>query len=208
MMRGLVLKDIYLLVNYCRSYFFIAIVFVALAFFQTYSVFFLIYPILISSLIPMTLLSYDEKDKWDRYSAVLPYTRAQIVSAKYFTGMILNIAVFLITAAVQAVKLVHNGAFEFGPYLDLCEMLFSLGLLAPAVVLPFVFKLGAEKGRIAYYLSIGIICGVSVFLTVSELNIPGLINFKLNQFIVFIFAMALYVISWKLSIKFYSDREL
>jgi hypothetical protein len=34
-------------------------------------------------MLPVTLLSYDEKEKWHIYSGTFPYSRAQIVSSKY-----------------------------------------------------------------------------------------------------------------------------
>ena len=57
-MKGLLLKDLYMTVKYCRAYFFIAIV-IAIATVWGNSWFFLAYPIIIASVILVNLISYD-----------------------------------------------------------------------------------------------------------------------------------------------------
>ena len=95
-MKGLLLKDFYLSWRYCRAFLVIVAVFLAVSFTGDDNIFFLIYPIMIASVIPMTLVSYDEHDKWTAYSGTLPYTRAQLVSTKYLVGMCFGSVAFLI----------------------------------------------------------------------------------------------------------------
>ena len=87
-MKGLLLKDFYMMLKYCRSYLLIAVVFFAMSFMSTENLIFIFYPCVISAMLPVTLLSIDERSRWLPYAATLPVTRAQIVSEKYLFGLI------------------------------------------------------------------------------------------------------------------------
>ena len=47
------------------------------------NVFYLILPCMFAGILPMTLLSYDERAKWDVTAGAMPVTRDQLVTAKY-----------------------------------------------------------------------------------------------------------------------------
>lgn len=56
-MKGLLRKDLYLMIKYCRLFFILIIVF-SFAGAWNNNLFFALYPITISSIIPVNLLSY------------------------------------------------------------------------------------------------------------------------------------------------------
>lgn len=59
-MKGLLLKDFYMAMKYCRAYVVIAVVFSLLSIWGNTS-FLLAYPVLLASVIPVNLISHDEK---------------------------------------------------------------------------------------------------------------------------------------------------
>ena len=81
-MKGLLLKDLYMAAKYCRAFLLIVVVFLAVSFFGDDNIFFVVYPAMIAGIVPVTLISYDERDKWDLYAGTLPYTGSQPVSSK------------------------------------------------------------------------------------------------------------------------------
>ena len=81
-MKGLLLKDFYMTVKYYKMSILMDIMFIAVSFLSKDNLSFLIFPVIISGVTPITLLGYDEKFKWTKYSGALPYSKAQIVSAK------------------------------------------------------------------------------------------------------------------------------
>ena len=87
-MKGLLLKDLYMMKSYCRSYLLIAVVFTAVSLIGKDNMFFMFYPCLLCGMIPVNLLAYDERSRFIRYGDTLPYKRAQIVSAKYLIGLL------------------------------------------------------------------------------------------------------------------------
>ncbi|MBR1812411.1 MAG: ABC-2 transporter permease [Lachnospiraceae bacterium] len=208
-MKGLLLKDFYMIVKYCRSYLLMAIVFLTVSVLNPGNTFFVFYPVLLAGMIPTTLLSYDERSGWQPYSAALPYTKAQCVSAKYLVGLICQGAILVLLTVVQGICMSMTGTFDIAELLTLVLMLSIIAPIAPAFCMPFIFKLGVEKGRIAYYVMIAIICalvvgGSTIFSSALDAKIePG----PAAVFVVLLF-VALYALSWFLSIKFYEKREL
>lgn len=207
-MKGLLLKDFYMGIKYCRSFIAVVFIFLAISCLGDNNLFFLFYPCMISSLIPVTLISYDEREKWNLYSATLPYSKAQIVSSKYLIGLFVEIVVFSITAVTLAVRMMSAASFVMEEYLTLLSALFVLTCIGPSLVLPFIFKFGAEKGRIAYYIVIGILCAGGTLIAGIGFQFPPARDTRWVLALICVAAAAVYILSWLLSIAFYKKREL
>lgn len=207
-MKGLLLKDFYMIKKYCRMFLLIAVVFLGIFAVDTNNFFLLLYPVVMVGMIPVNLLAYDEREKWDRYSAVLPYTRAQIVSSKYLIGLAVNAVISIAAITAQMVCAMQNGIFVPKEFLGMCEILFALGMLTPTIVLPFSFKLGTERGRIVYYACVIIVCASGGILGGSGLQMPELPHFTFSSMTFLVIMLVLYSLSWLLSIRFYQEREL
>lgn len=118
-MKGLLLKDWYMMKKYCRSYFLIAAVFIAVSLFGNDNLFFIFYPCLLCGMIPVNLLGYDERSRWMQYSGTMPYTKAQIVSAKYLIGLLAQVTMLIVTGIAQGIKMTVAGNFVFGEFVVL-----------------------------------------------------------------------------------------
>ena len=204
-MKGLLLKDTYMTVRLCRMFLLLDVVFLGVWMFGNGDLFFLTYPCLLTTMVPMTLISYDEREKWDVFAATLPYSRAQIVSCKYLIGLCLSVLILAVAAVGQIFRRTPGGTAEF---LTILPVLMSACLLAPAVLYPFVFRFGAEKGRVVYYVVIAVVCGGSVVLQNMEVaSLLGSLSVGSLPAGVLI-AAAVYAGSWLLSIRLYAKREL
>lgn len=201
MMKALLLKEFYVASKTCRSFLLVIAVFFALSFFGRNSQFFFLYPLTMVGMIPVTLLSYDERDGWDKYSLTLPCTRAQLVSAKYLIGLIFGGVVFLLVELLLLIGLSMGGNFDF---LSMSSALLLMGLLGPSILMPFVFKFGSEKGRIAYYFVLALLFAVIAFL----IGMGFYVYLEGFSWVVIGAAVLLYLGSWRLSIHFYEKREL
>ena len=208
-MKGLLLKDWYMMKKYCRAYLLIAVVFIAVSLFSNDNMFFVFYPCLLCGMIPINLLGYDERSRWMQYSGTLPYTKTQIVSGKYLIGLLSQITILVATGVAQAAKMLIAHNFELGDFAVLMLLMLIVSTLTSSICLPFVFKLGVEKGRTAYYVMIGFVCGASVLASsilrgqlVSEIQ-PNLI-----LVLVAVAGIGIYILSWYLSIVFFKKREI
>ena len=208
-MKELLLKDWYMMKKYCRAYLLIAVVFIAVSLFSNDNMFFVFYPCLLCGMIPVNLLGYDERSRWMQYSGTLPYTKTQIVSGKYLIGLLSQITILVATGVAQAAKMLIAHNFELGDFAVLMLLMLIVSTLTSSICLPFVFKLGVEKGRTAYYVMIGFVCGASVLASsilrgqlVSEIQ-PNLI-----LALVAIVGVGIYILSWYLSVVFFKKREI
>ena len=206
-MKGLLLKDLLMAKKYCRSYVIFVVVFLLFA--NSGNFFFLAYPCILCGAIPVTLLAYDERSRWLQYSCTLPYSRKQIVSAKYILGVSIQIAVLIISAAVMAFKMNREGNFSLPRLLFSISVIFLVSALTSSVNLPLMFKLGVEKGRVWYYIMIGSACALGVlvsgyFTSGSSRPVPD----AAFPVVFFLLGILMYFISWLLAVKFFMKREI
>lgn len=195
--------------KYCRAYLLIAVVFMAISFTDDSNLFFVFYPCLLCGMIPVNLLGYDERSRWMQYSAALPYTRSQIVSGKYLVGLLSQLAMILLTGTVHGIKMGTRGSFVLKDFMVLMLLMLIVSTLTSSISLPFIFKLGVERGRAAYYVMLGFVFAASALasgLFSSEMQL----EIKLDLLLIIIAAVgvAVYALSWYLSIVFYKKREL
>lgn len=203
-MKALFLKDLYMAKSYMRSIFVMAAVFLLASVWAGDNVFMIVYPMVVACMIPTSLISYDEKFRWDKYCAVMPFTRAQMVSVKYLFALLSGLLFFVFTAIVQGFRLLPENGER---YFSLLSMLLVIGLAGPALFLPIIFKLGSEKGRLAYYFEIGFICAVSLLLPYDRIMTAPVNAVPLPLLLVLV-SIALFALSWLLSIQFYKKRSL
>lgn len=206
-MKGLILKDLYMTAKYCISYLFIVAVFIIISLFGSENFLFICYPCLFSGMIPATLLSYDERSKWSEYCKTMPYSQAQIVSAKYIIGIIFSFCAIILCGIAQAVKMNLNGSFRLHDYLALMTMLLILSSVT-SVTLPFMFRFGVEKGRITYYFMIVIVIasGLAAQNIIAQSS-EGSFSLYAVSPILCLAAIAIYALSWCLSIMFYKKHN-
>lgn len=210
-MKGLLLKDFYQVVKYCRSYLLICLMFLGISLFADNNVFFIVYPCLLASMIPMNLIAYDTSSRWETMCLTLPYSRSQLVSAKYLVGLICEAGVIFLTVLSLGLKMGITGVFSASELGELANTLMTIALLLPALMLPLIFKLGVEKGRVFYIAAIGTIMAVSAlfFARFSEMGIQ--FDFSIppiaRTVALPLLAIVLYILSWRLSIHFYEKRD-
>ena len=208
-MKGLLIKDWYMMKEYCRYYFFVCIGFTILSMMSSGNMFFVFYPCLLCGVIPVNLLGYDERSRWTEYVGALPYTKTQIVSAKYLIGLFTQITMLTAVCITQSVKMNVEGTFVLKEFLVLMMLLLIMATVASSLTLPFIFKYGVEKGRGAYYVMIGLVCAGSIIATSifkeglqTDIQLNGILP------IVCLAGIGMYVLSWYLSIVFYKKKEI
>lgn len=207
-MKGLFLKDLYMMRHYCKIYLLITAAFLAASRISNSSMFFVFYPCLLCGMIPVNLLGYDERSHFLEYSATLPYTGGQIVSEKYLLGLFTQVMVLIIIGIMQGIKMQINGGFVLSDFMMLMLSVLCVSAVASSISLPFIFKYGMEKGRLAYYVMIGFICAAGVLF--AELFQSDL-RMQMQPWIaaaVVVTGVGIYALSWYMSIVFYRKREL
>lgn len=204
-MKGLLRKDFYLLWNYCRLFIILVLGFIVISVFagNEDNAFLVYYPCILGSAMSINLLAYDEAEHWCTYCDTLPVTRRQFVTGKYLMGLICAGVVFLLSGAAAAVRMARGGGFHGADFADQLAVLATISPLPAALCLPLMFKCGTQKGRIAFFVVIGVFCAATVFLDVPELTAVSLPVILLP-----LLALAVFAVSWLLSVRFYQKREI
>ena len=202
-MKGLLKKDVRMILRTSWPFFPVCVVFLGMSLLSEENLSFLALPVLISGILPVTALSYDERSHWLEFCGTLPVSRAQFVSAKYLLGLI------CMAAPVVVAGVLHRFAGQYPPAM-LPGMLggaLGAGLLVSGFSMPMMFKLGVEKGRLWYYLMLVIIGGSAGFLSGLETKDLSLATGSGSIWLILLVGAGLYAASWLLSIRLYQNRE-
>lgn len=218
--KGLIIKDLLNLSKYKFSIIVIFIVFI-LCFIKEP----MIIPIMVLAMIGMIGMStfnYDETSNSNNYLLSLPTSKKQIVLAKYIflIGLIvLGALLSFIIIYLASYILVHfNYVEKVINYKDLINPILCGGfsiLLVIAIQIPSVYKWGAEKGRIQMFILIiiviGLVLGLFYLVTKNNINVnySDIKNFIITwgPYLLGLFLIVIYFISYKLSLKIYLNKE-
>ena len=208
-MKGLLLKDFYMVWKYCRMIFAMTIVFLAVSATGQENIFFVIYPMMAASIIPSTLLSYDEKSGRNVFSQALPYSRIALVSVKYLIAAALVAVVWILSAAIQLIRFIAGVGSSPAELAIMLSVLLCMGLVSSGLILPVMFKHGVDTGRFAYYVTIAAACGGGVAFPqiLENMNLTINVNARLLPAVIVCTGIIFFAISWLTAIKFYQKRE-
>lgn len=199
-MKGLLLKDWYMMVKYCKAWMLILAVMMGASAFSEKPMLFLMYPVMLAGLTAVTLIAYDERSGWTTLSRAMPYSKAQLVSVKYIVTLLLLAMAAVLAVVVQLVR-AGTGAGNASSMGGILGMLLSAGLVTPAVLLPLVFRFGVEKARILYGIVLGLVIGCMIFVSMTVQNMPQLVADGAFAVRALPVSAVLFGLSWLLSIR-------
>lgn len=201
-MKGLLLKDLYVMKRELRAFLFIIVVFTAISFVGENNSFFMFYGIVMLPIVNISLISYDERSHWDSFLETTPISRSTAVTEKYLLNLLL---LLLWSPVVIAFYLIQSDSLG-SPLQILCICVY-MALFFPAVLYPFIFALGSEKGRFAYF--IFIFAAMAAIAAGVSLTSQGVIILPEKLSLLLLLPpVAAYLISWRLSIALYKKRSL
>lgn len=162
------------------------------------------YAMMLALMIPLNAIAYDEKCKWDRYAAMLPYRAGQIVASKYLLAYLLT----LLGGAI----IVASAAIQRADWRETLEMTLTLAvsmLFVTALGLPALYRFGAEKGRYVMILVLGVGVGAALGLMGIFTERPALPEIPLPALIsaLALLAAGATCVSFRLSVHFYKKRQ-
>ena len=179
-MKGLLLKDAYQAWYYAKMVVVAAVVMMGVGVISMMNGanFFIVYAGFLLGMMPMTLLAYDQTSKFNEYSAALPTTKEQLVGCKYIVGLCGLVLAEAFAAAALGVAQLHWVAVD------------------SALVISTLVQVGMTT------------------LLSSTANEDGLVRNLLPQSIsslgllgIAVVALALYALSWRLSVAWYGKAE-
>ncbi len=198
-MRGLLLKDIFQFAKNCKMLLLSDLILIVVSFVSKDNIAFSMIPILTSAILPITMLSFDERSGWMEYSGTLPFSEGQIVSEKYLFGLMVQSATaVLVFAALIVQGKIYDGVDLVGIAMEVAGI-FAVSLAVPSLCMPFCLKLGVEKGRYVYYPLIG--AGSVCVMVFSDPEAWEQSPIKGMEWIILAAIAGIYIISWIVSVK-------
>ncbi|MBR3762604.1 MAG: ABC-2 transporter permease [Lachnospiraceae bacterium] len=208
-MIGLIVKDLIQMKRMLKTFVAIMLLYVVLGAVQGSSAIVGTLGVMICVMAGLSSLSMDEHGKWNQYALTLPYSRTQLVVAKYMMLSLLAgiMAVFTMVADIIIGRGISSSTAENG-------LVVIIGsLFTVALELPFMYKFGIERGRyimLAVFLTPFVLAMIAdkADITFSVPFIMGVIQFiEHNPWILVLLLGAWVVGSMMLSIQICKRKE-
>ena len=205
-MKGLIMNDLFSLRKLLRSVAMVFVFFMVLwgAMGQPASGALMIGVMSVSYM--LNLFSYDEFYHWDQYTAILPVSSRQLVLARYASFALTSLTATAVAAVYMLVMQVPLDEFVMVVIASLCMQTYTA-----AIIIPFAYKFGVQKGRIFYMLLMFVPFGI--FLGALGIAFEGGGAQAVNQIAFLIFAALLVIflvgvlISIRISIRIVSRKQ-
>ena len=213
-MKGLLLKDAYQIWHYAKGVIVAAVVMMGagVVTIMNGANFFIVYAGFLMGMMPMTLLAYDQASKFSEYSGVLPVTKEQLVGSKYIIGLCGLVLAEVFAAAALGAAQLHWVAVDSALVISTLVQVGMTTLLGSTILLPLSYRFGYEKAKVGFYFIVGALSALMGFSVAA--NEDGLVRNLLPQSIsslgllgIAAVALALYALSWRLSVAWYGKAE-
>lgn len=221
-MTGLVLKDFLGLRKVLKSYLIVLVIYVGLTVFGVWSPSFTTgFFSVMAAMLPFTCFNMDYTAKWEPYGAALPVSRNRTVAARYLTLLImLGVVAVLELAVAAALWLTGDREETLSSLLASCLCL-GMGAVLNAIILPLIYKFGAERARVIFYATLLGLIGLAVLWLVPLGGAEWLMDalawlegrdmMGLLAVLPFLFVavcLLLLIPSWFISCAIYKKKEL
>ena len=218
-MTGLILKDLLILRKTLRSYLFMLVVYVGIAFTGVWSADIVgVLMVVMVVMLPMNVFAYDKQAKWDTYGLALPVGRTKTVAARYVCVLLLCLLSVGLTAILGVMLYAAGRVEEPVEFLVSCSVMGLMSVLVNAIMLPFLYKFGPERARMMFF---GIMGGIVLLVVAALFPLGGLEWLKSLELaeptpaqaaaipaVAAVAGLALLAVSFLLSRHFYGSKDV
>lgn len=168
---------------------------------------FLLVPLEVASML-ITLANSDEQWKWGKYAVALPVSKKQIVSSRYAFAGIAAIIGLCVSFIVNTISYFCFPTYRFGFYLFIAVASFCVVLLFLAFILPSNYWMGVNAGFAVMFIMIILLVVLGIWSKMTNNAIIGFIvdNFDLSMVIGFVSTIAIFALSYILSITLFQKK--
>lgn len=171
------------------------------------------YAVMLALMMPMTSIAYDERSKWDKYAAMLPYTSGQIVWSKYLLAYFYTALGGGIIVLGTFLRGVTTGSADWKETMEMTVLMGVVMLFVMSIGLPVIYRFGSERGRLAMFVVMGVGVGAALgIIGVFRKNLPELPKLPSLPLPVIAALIAALVVaatcaSFRTSVYFYKKRQ-
>lgn len=215
-MKGLLLKDWYQVRSSMKTmYLAVAVVLIIWMFGSSSSyVFPVSYAAIFLGILPVNLLTYDQSVGWVEYGRTLPVSKKTLVAEKYLIGLFCAAAAVVIGGLFVTVIPLRTGTAPDKDVLSLLAGSVCAILLVNGISLPLLYRFGAKKAWMIYVLTFAgfgamLGGGGAVLQEVQQESADGWpLHPPFWLAAAFLLAvLALYAVSWRVSVAWYGKYK-
>ena len=208
-MLGMIKKDIFMIRNNLKTLLLAIIIY----FFYT-----MMFDMDMSFILPFMIMmiciytfNYYDYNNWHSFATTLPKGKTNIVKSKYITTISLTIIATIISIICSFIISNFKTTVNFSDAISsISGYLFAIFILV-SILFPFLFKYGAEKGRIVMFiLGMGVVAVFILLKKVINISIPTNIITFFDSYglIIFLVLSIIFIsISYLISKKIYLKKE-
>lgn len=210
-MTGLILKDLLNLRKYMKQLGLILILYIFLSINFKSPNYIIFMMILLTSMMIVTSMAYDESTKWDKYALTMPITKEDLVKSKYALLVLLALSGGIISIIFGFIISKFIGVTNYKELLLTSGGVALASLFLFSILLPIIFKLGTEKARIFMMLIFAIpailVTGLSSFLKDLSIPMPTEEQIKYLGYVSPIIVLIFFVISYQISVYILNKKD-
>lgn len=144
-MRGLITKDLLILMKTAKMYVFVLAVYVLVSLLTGADYGAII--VMLFGMLSITSYALDEQAKWNGYGLTMAVTRRDMVAGKYLLALLLCLVGVVAAGIISALASLRSGGFSAGSLLLSSALSLGVSCLFVSIALPLLFKMGTEKSR-------------------------------------------------------------
>ena len=209
-MKGLLLKDLFVVSEFVRVLTLMAIVFIAsMMAIDGFSVIGAMISLLVVSLV-ISSFSYDDLAHWDSFAATLPVSRRKLVASKYLFLLLLGVLAVVFNGLVSVLFAALQPGVSLAEQFVTGILISMAACIIDFVLILLIYKYGAEKSRMMMMMVIVVIFGITyggaallkmLNIGTDWITLPILIGGIAAAF------LASLLISWICSVKIVEKKE-
>lgn len=210
-MKSLILKDLYNIGHNSRAMLFMLLVFGFIFLPTNGLISYIIMCCVMCSMMIVTTFSFDENAKWTAYAVIMPISKKQIVISKFIVLLIFTLIGAGIGFVIGTISGIVFQLFDYKSLEGWLNLISSTGVgfvvafFFGSIVIPLLYKFGAEKARVlslvAFVLPVVACVGLYkalVILGIVFSNTLIVIGLVLSPVFVLIWSILMYKISYRI----------
>lgn len=217
-MKGLLLKDLKLMLNQKKFFIMMLVIAIIIAFSSNNPSFVLGYMTFFISIIALSTINYDEFNNGYTFLFTLPFTKKDYTLEKYILTYLTAFISWIFSMLLSAILyIILDGSYNVRDGLIEGISTLMIFIIILSIMLPIKLKAGIEKSNIVQSLLMGIIfifiLGINHILDLFNIDLSSLIIFleRINIYnlilALFIIVTIITVISYFISIKIMDKKE-
>ena len=218
-MKGLLIKDIRLLMNQKKFFLIVMLCGFMFLFSNDTPEGAMGYITILSSMLVLTSMSYDEFEKGMSFLMTLPITKVTYVWEKYVLGGIIGTVMSIFTTVVAMVVFqAREISYPIDMFIYSGILFWGLSFLFLGIMIPVQLKFGSEKGKFAKMIAMVVVAfvafGIVKLLELVGVDVIGMMESLMNSSIILGFGIiclvciTFYVFSGVVSCRILSKKEL